>query len=111
MNKSRIPVCLLLLAGVLSTARAESPAGAETIVPPNDQVSASDAREELARVLPNLGSLVAADVEIRKLLGGRPNDPTALADLADLEATRGHFARSRKLYERALTSSGNSFEI
>jgi tetratricopeptide (TPR) repeat protein len=116
MNRSRFPLCLLL-AGVLSTARAEPlagaepPAGAETIVTPNDQVSAADARQELVRVLRNLGRPLAAEAEIRKLLESRPNDPTLLADVADLEATRGHFARSKMLYERALSSSGNGLEM
>src|SRR3984957_19871803 len=110
MNRSRFPLCLLV-AGVLSTARAEPPARAETIVPPNDQVSAADARQELVRVLRNLGRAVAAEAEIRKLLESRPNDPTLLADLADLEATRGHFARSKNLYEQALSSSGNASEM
>src|SRR3984957_10370523 len=110
MNRSRIPVCLLL-AVVLSTARSEDPAGAETIVPPQARISASDAREELVRVLRNLGQLEAAEAIIRKLLESRPNDPMLLAELADLEAIRGHFARSKKLYERALASSGNALKI
>ncbi len=87
------------------------PALAETIVPPADQVSEFDARQELARVLRRLGRTEAAQNELRRLLGIRPNDPFLLADLADLEASRGHFLRSKDLYERALSYSANVPEL
>jgi predicted Zn-dependent protease len=102
MNRSRIPLSLLLFA-VLFPARAQTQS--ETIVPPSDQVSEFDARQELARVFRKLGKAEAAEVELRKLLRIRPNDPFLLADLADLEASRGHFVRSRDLYEEALSKS------
>jgi predicted Zn-dependent protease len=83
----------------------------ETIVPPTDQVSEFDARRELANVLRKLGKIEAAEKELRKLLQMQPNNPGIIADLADLETLRGHFARSRELYERALAESSNSIEI
>lgn len=102
MNRSRIPLSLLLFA-VLFPARAQTQS--ETIVPSSDQVSEFDARQELARVFRKLGKAEAAEAELRKLLRIRPNDPFLLADLADLEASRGHFVRSRDLYEEALSKS------
>ena len=96
MNKQPILLCLLLLARLF-------PAQAETIVRPQDQVSEFEARRELSRVLRALGKTEAAEIETRKLLESRPDDPTLLADLADLEATRGHYSRSRELYEQALS--------
>ena len=89
---NRRPILLyLLLAGTLYAAQTE------TIVPPEDQVSEFDARRELASVLRKLGKIEAAENELRKLLQIRPKDPALLADLADLEASRGHFGRSRDL--------------
>jgi tetratricopeptide (TPR) repeat protein len=96
MNKQPILLSLLLLARLF-------PAEAETIVPPQDQVSEFEARRELSRVLRALGKTEAAETETRKLLASRPDDPNLLADLADLEATRGHYSRSRELYEQALS--------
>jgi tetratricopeptide (TPR) repeat protein len=108
MNRSHLPLALLLGA-VLFSARAQTQV--ETIVPPSDQVSEFNAREELVRVLWRLGKTEAAESELRGLLEIRRNDPVLLADLADIEAARGHFARSRDLYEHALTKSGNAVEL
>jgi tetratricopeptide (TPR) repeat protein len=103
---NRGPILLYLLVAV--TLHAAEP---ETIVPPTDQVSEFDARRELANVLRKLGKIVEAEDELRKLLQMQPNNPGITADLADLETSRGHFARSRQLYERALSESSNSMEI
>lgn len=108
MNRSHLPVALLLGA-VLFSARAQTED--ETIVPPSDQVSEFNARQELVRVLWKLGKTEAAESELRRLLEIRRNDPVLLADLADIEAARGHFVRSRDLYEHALTRSGNAAEL
>jgi tetratricopeptide (TPR) repeat protein len=104
MNKSHVLLLLILLGATV-------PALGDTIVAPADQVSEFDARQELARVLRRLGRTEAAQNELRKLLEIRPNDPLLLADLADLDASRGHFLRSRDLYERALSYSGNVPEL
>jgi len=108
MNRSHLPLALLLGA-VLFSARAQTEL--ETIVPPSDQVSEFNARQELVRVLWRLGKTEAAESELRGLLQIRRNDPVLLADLADIEAARGHFVRSRDLYQRALTKSGNAAEL
>jgi tetratricopeptide (TPR) repeat protein len=108
MNRSRLPLGLLVGA-VLFSARAQT--DVETIVPPSDQVSEFDARQELARVLWKLGKTEAAESELRGLLEIRRDDPVLLADLADVEAARGHFGRSRNLYKDALTKSGNAAEL
>jgi len=107
MNRSHLPLALLLGAVLSSAAQTE----VETIVPPSDQVSEFNARQELVRVLWKLGKTEAAESELRGLLEIRRNDPVLLADLADIEAARGHFARSRDLYEHALTKSGNAAEL
>jgi predicted Zn-dependent protease len=104
MNRAHLLLCVLLVGALF-------PGQAETIVQPEDQVSVFDARRELVHVLRNLGETAAAQVELRKLLQSRPNDPGLLADLADLEASRGHFARSRELYERAISKSENASEL
>src|ERR1700736_2037380 len=104
MNRSRVLLMLVLVGSVF-------PALAETIVAPADQVSDFDARQELARVLRRLGRTAAAQNELRTLLEIRPNDPLVLADLADLEASRAHFLRSRDLYEQALSHSGDVPEM
>jgi tetratricopeptide (TPR) repeat protein len=62
-------------------------------------------------VLRKLRRIEAAETEIRRLLEIRPNDPVLLADLADIETARGHFVRSRDLYEHALFKSGNAPEL
>jgi tetratricopeptide (TPR) repeat protein len=108
MNRSHLPLALLLGA-VLFSARAQTEV--ETIVPPSNQISEFNARQELVRVLWKLGKTEAAESELRGLLEIRRNDPVLLADLADIEAARGHFARSRDLYEHALTKSGNAAEL
>ena len=95
MNRSHLPLALLLGA-VLFSARAQTEV--ETIVPPSDQVSEFNARQELVRVLWRLGKTEAAESELRGLLQIHRNDPVLLADLADIEAARGHFVRSRDLY-------------
>src|SRR5260370_10575995 len=104
MNRGHLPLALLLVA-VLVSARAQTSAEIETIVPPSDQVSEFNARQELVRVLRRLGKLEAAESELRKLLEIRPDDSVLLSDLADIEAARGHFVRSRDLYQRALSKS------
>jgi tetratricopeptide (TPR) repeat protein len=108
MNRSHLPLALLLGVALLS-ARAQTEVA--TIVPPSDQVSEFNARQELVRVLWKLGKTEAAESELRGLLEIRRNDPVLLADLADIEAARGHFVRSRDLYQRALTKSGNTAEL
>ncbi len=108
MNRSHLPLALLF-AAVLFSARAQTEV--ETIVPPSDQVSEFNARQELVRVLLKLGKTEAAESELRGLLEIRRNDPVLLADLADIEAARGHFVRSRDLYKHALTKSGNAAEL
>ena len=104
MNRGPILLCLL----VAVTLHAAEP---ETIVPPTDQVSEFDARHELANVLRKLGRIEEAEKELRKLLQMQPNNAGITADLADLEISRGHFARGRDLYERALSESSNAMEI
>jgi predicted Zn-dependent protease len=108
MNRGHLPLALLSIAALCS-ARAQT--GVETIVPPSDQVSEFAARQELVRVLRRLGRIGAAEHELRRLLEIRPNDPVLLADLADIEADRGHYVRSRDLYERALSKSDNAPEF
>ena len=100
MNRSRLSLCILLFA-TLFPARAQSQS--ETIVPPSDQISDYDARQDLAQVLRRLGKIAEAENELHQLLRIRPNDPVLLANLADLAADRGHFAQSRSLYEQALS--------
>jgi len=101
----------LLLALSLFSARGETSADLDTIVPRSDQVSESEARQELVRVLRKLGKIEAAERELRRLLETRLNDPVLLADLADLEAARGHFVGSRDLYQKALSKAVNAAEL
>jgi tetratricopeptide (TPR) repeat protein len=108
MNRSRLSVCVVLVAA-LFPARAQILS--ETIVPPSDQVSDFVARQERAQVLRRLGRIAEAESELHQLLRMRPNDPVVLADLADLAADRGHFARSRGLYQEALSKSNHSSEL
>src|SRR5258708_13417643 len=110
MTRGQFPLALLLV-GALFSARAQTSAEIETIVPPSDQVSEFNARQELVRVLRKLGKIEAAESEVRRLLKIRPNDPVLLSDLADIEAARGHFVRSRDLYQRALSKSVNAPEL
>jgi len=110
MTRGQFPLALLLVA-LLVSARAQTSAEIETIVPPSDQVSEFNARQELVRVLRKLGKIEAAESEVRRLLKIRPNDPVLLSDLADIEAARGHFVRSRDLYQGALSKSGNDPEL
>jgi tetratricopeptide (TPR) repeat protein len=110
MNRGRLPFVLLLV-GALFSARAQTPAEVETIVPPSDRVSEFNARQELVRVLRKLGRIEAAESELSRLLKIRPDDPALLADLADIEAARGHFVRSRDLYEHALSKCSNAPEM
>ena len=84
---------------------------ADTIVPPEDQISEFEARRQLSRVLRALGEIEGAEAEIRKLLKSGHEVPALLADLADLEAVRGHFLESRKLYEQALSRNPKSIEM
>jgi tetratricopeptide (TPR) repeat protein len=102
-TRSCLSLYIVLLA-TLFPARAQTVS--ETIVPPSDQVSDFDARLELARVFQRLGRIAEAEDELHQLLRIRPDDPVLLADLADLEAARGHFERSRDLYLKALSKSG-----
>src|SRR5260370_41746718 len=104
MNRTHLPLPLLFPA-VLFSPRAQTEV--ETIVPPSDQVSEFNARQELVRVIMKLGKTEAAESELRGLLEIRRNDPVLLADLADIEAARGHVGRSRDLYKHALTKSCN----
>ena len=102
MNRGHLSLCIVLLA-TLFPARAQTQS--ETIVPPSDQISDYDARQDLAQVFRRLGKIAEAENELHQLLRIRPNDPVLLADLADLAADRGHFARSRSLYEQALSKA------
>jgi tetratricopeptide (TPR) repeat protein len=110
MNRGYFPLALLLV-GALCSAHAQTSTEVDTIVPPTDQVSEFNARQELVRVLRKLGRIEAAESELRRLLKFRPHDPVLLADLADIEATRGHFVHSRDLYERALSESSNAIDL
>src|SRR5258705_4639333 len=110
MTRGQFPLALLLVRALFS-ARAQTSAEIETIVPPSDQVSEFNARQELVRVLRKLGKIEAAEGELRRLLKIRPNDPLLLSDLADIEGARGHFVRSRDLYQVALAKSGNDPEL
>ena len=110
MNRSWLPLSLLLF-GALFPIRAQIPVQSETIVPPSDQVSESSARQELARALEKLGKLEAAKSELQKLLRIRPGDPFLYADLADVEAARGHARRSRDLYQQALSKSNQNRDL
>jgi tetratricopeptide (TPR) repeat protein len=110
MNRSWLQLLLLPFVPLLP-ARAQVPVQGETIVPPSDQVSEFDARQELVHVLRRLGKIEAAESELHKQLRIRPNDPFVLADLADLEAARGHFVRSRDLYQEALAKSKRTSEL
>ena len=105
MNRSCLSLYIVLLA-TLFPARAQTVS--ETIVPPSDQVSDFAARQELAHVLRRLGRLTDAERELHQLLRIAHNDPVLLADLADLAADRGHYARSRYLYQEALSTSNQS---
>ena len=85
MNRSRLSLCIVLLA-TLFPARAQTQS--ETIVPPSDQISDYDARQDLAQVFRRLGKIAEAENELHRLLRIHPNDPVVLADLADLAADR-----------------------
>jgi tetratricopeptide (TPR) repeat protein len=111
MNRRRFSLALLLLVLSLVSARTQTSTDVETIVPQSDQVSELAARQELVRVLRKLGKIETAESELHRLLEIRPNDPVLLADLADIEAARGHFVRSRDLYRKALSKGANAAEL